>query len=307
MSYSFARKVKEELVQLNTDKEDQGAELFAMIDLASEIGVSEGTPTLWFKSNSPTVARRFLKMIKLRYKIENTLLSKKQGNFKKREQIQIGINEKIDDMILEFGIFGDSDSSEFLTQTPETKLAYLRGAFLTSGSVNDPKTAEYHLEIYAEDKDVILKIQGMMNHFELNAKITKRRKGLIVYLKDATKIEDFLRLIGASDTVFEYEDFRIKRDFNNSINRILNCELANEKKTIVAAHAQLKDIEFIESFHVKLNPKLIQVANLRKQFPEDSLNELIINYEKTYNEKITKSGLNHRFKKINELVLSLRK
>ncbi len=307
MNYSFARIVKDELVQLNTDKEEQGAELFAMIDLASEIGVSGGVPTLWFKSNNPTVSRRFLKMIKNRYKIENSLLTKKQGNFAKKEQIYVGITEKIDDIILEFGIFGDQDASDFLTNTPETKLAYLRGAFLTAGSVNDPKTAEYHLEIYAEDKDIILKIQGMMNIFELNAKITKRRKGLIVYLKDATKIEDFLRLIGASDTVFEYEDIRIKRDFNNSINRILNCELANEKKTIVAAHAQLKDIEFIETHHIRLNEKLLQVAKLRKMFPEDSLNELLINYEKTFNEKITKSGLNHRFKKLNELAVELRK
>src|SRR5690606_24686978 len=200
----------------------------------------------------------------------------------------------------------DDDQSDLLTQSPETKLGYLRGAFLTSGSVNDPKTAEYHLEIYGDNSDVILKIQQLMNQFDLTAKITKRRKGFIVYLKDASNIEDFLRLIGASDTVFEYEDIRIKRDSINSINRILNCEIANEKKAIVATNHQIKDVEVILKYRVPLNEKLQQVVDLRLQNPDASLNELIESFEATYQETITESGLNHRFKKLSEIALGLK-
>nr|WIF88388.1 DNA-binding protein WhiA [Acholeplasma laidlawii] len=229
---SYAKEVKNELIQLNTTNEEQLAELSAMIDLGTELSISEGVPTLWFKSNNPTVARRFLKLLKQQYKIDSTLLTKQQGSFNKGHQVRLGIQESLKQIMQEHGILGDKDASEFLTVSQEAQLSYLRGAFLVSGSVNDPKKAEYHLEIYSENSDTILKIQRLMNFIDMDAKITKRRKGFIVYLKDVNKIEDFLRYIGASQTVFEFEDIRIKRDFNNSINRILNCEIANEKKQL---------------------------------------------------------------------------
>jgi DNA-binding protein WhiA len=303
---SYAKEVKNELIQLNTTNEEQLAELSAMIDLGTELSISEGVPTLWFKSNNPTVARRFLKLLKQQYKIDSTLLTKQQGSFNKGHQVRLGIQESLKQIMQEHGILGDKDASEFLTVSQEAQLSYLRGAFLVSGSVNDPKKAEYHLEIYSENSDTILKIQRLMNFIDMDAKITKRRKGFIVYLKDVNKIEDFLRYIGASQTVFEFEDIRIKRDFNNSINRILNCEIANEKKTIVAANSQLEDIEFIEKYHMRLNDKLLQVIHLRKTHPDASLMELIDEYEVLYGETITKSGLNHRFKKIKDLANELR-
>ncbi|WIF88388.2 DNA-binding protein WhiA [Acholeplasma laidlawii] len=303
---SYAKEVKNELIQLNTTNEEQLAELSAMIDLGTELSISEGVPTLWFKSNNPTVARRFLKLLKQQYKIDSTLLTKQQGSFNKGHQVRLGIQESLKQIMQEHGILGDKDASEFLTVSQEAQLSYLRGAFLVSGSVNDPKKAEYHLEIYSENSDTILKIQRLMNFIDMDAKITKRRKGFIVYLKDVNKIEDFLRYIGASQTVFEFEDIRIKRDFNNSINRILNCEIANEKKTIVAANSQLEDIELIEKYHMRLNDKLLQVIHLRKTYPDASLMELIDEYEVLYGETITKSGLNHRFKKIKDLANELR-
>jgi len=304
---SFAKIVKGELIQLHLTKEEELAELASMIELANELHIVGGEPILWFKSNSPTVARRFLTLLKKLYNVGQTLLTKKQGNFKKGYQIQLGIKDAIEEIRQEHGIFTDNDEVDLLIQTRETKSAYLRGAFLSSGSVNDPKTSEYHLEIYAENKDTILRIQQTMNYFDLNAKITTRRSGYICYLKDVNSIEDFLRIIGASDTVFSFEDIRIKRDFNNSINRIMNCEIANEKKTIVAANQQLEDIKLIEKFKLELNPKLKQAIRLRKQYPDVSLNELVDIFEDEYKEKITKSGLNHRFNKLKELADNLRK
>ncbi len=299
--------MKEELAQLHLSREEQMAELAAFIQLNTELSIEHQVRTLWFKSNNPTVARRFLGIIKNLYPIANTLMTKKQGNFNKGYQIQLGVQEGLDAIISEHDILLDENSSDVLTQTHETKLAYLRGAFLASGSVNDPKTAEYHLEIYSENSEIILFIQKLMNDLELNAKITKRRKGFICYLKDATKIEDFLRYIGASSTVFEYEDIRIKRDFNNSINRVLNCEIANEKKTLDAASDLLKHIRIVEKYKHQLNPKLIQAIQIRKKYPDVPLTELIYHYEQTFNEKITKSGLNHRFNKIKEISLEIRR
>lgn len=298
---SFAKRVKEELVQIQPSKEEALAEFSAMIELGTELAISERVKTLWFKSSNPTVARRFLGLLKGLYKVENTLLTKKQGNFKKGYQIQLGVQEAISDIMVEHSLFGENDKVDLLIQNEETIKAYLRGAFLTTGSVNDPKTSEYHLEIYSENKDSILRIQRLMNEFGLNAKITKRRNGLICYLKDVTSIEDFLRVIGASDTVFEYEDIRIKRDFNNSINRVLNCEIANEKKTIQAANIQMKYIDYIEKSRVKVDYKILQAMEIRKENPDASLNELVEYFEEKYKEKITKSGLSHRFSKLKEI------
>lgn len=298
---SFAKRVKEELVQIQPSKEEALAEFSAMIELGTELAISERVKTLWFKSNNPTVARRFLGLLKGLYKVENTLLTKKQGNFKKGYQIQLGVQEAISDIMVEHSLFGENDKVDLLIQNEETIKAYLRGAFLTTGSVNDPKTSEYHLEIYSENKDSILRIQRLMNEFGLNAKITKRRNGLICYLKDVTSIEDFLRIIGASDTVFEYEDIRIKRDFNNSINRVLNCEIANEKKTIQAANIQMKYIDYIEKSRVKVDYKILQAMEIRKENPDASLKELVEYFEEKYKERITKSGLSHRFSKLKEI------
>src|SRR5690606_33596692 len=249
--------------------------------------------TLWFKSNNPTVARRFLKLLKQQYKIESTLLTKRQENFNKGYQIRLGVQEALNEIMLEHGILGDKDETEFLTFSPETKLSYLRGAFLVSGSVNDPKTAEYHLEIYSDNTDHILRIQRLMNEIDMNAKVTKRRKGYIVYLKDVNKIEDILRYIGASQTVFEFEDIRIKRDINknlnNAINSIPNCEIAKEKKTIMAAKRKLENITLIESYRLDINEKVQHAIDLRKQYPHASLAEVIEHFESNHGETITKS------------------
>jgi DNA-binding protein WhiA len=304
---SFAKIVKEELAQLHLTKQEEMAELSALIQLNTELSIENHQRTLWFKSNNPTVARRFLSLLKALYPVDNTLMTKKQGNFNKGYQIQLGVQQELDAIISEHDILSDQSSSDMLTQSDETKQAYLRGAFLASGSVNDPKTAEYHLEIYSENSETILFIQRLMNEFELNAKITKRRNGYICYLKDATKIEDFLRYIGASTTVFEFEDLRIKRDFNNSINRVLNCEIANEKKTLDAAEEILKHIKVVEKYKYHLSDKLKKAISIRKQYPDVSLKELIEYYEQTYHEKITKSGLNHRFNKIKEISEEIRR
>ncbi len=302
---SYAKKVKEELTHIKASKEEEMAELTAMMDLATELRIENKIKSLWFKTNNPTIARRFLTLLKNNYKIDSTFLTKRQGNFNRGYQIELGIKDDLESIFLEHSILTEIDNTYLLTLTDDAKRAYLRGAFLTSGSVNDPKRSEYHLEIYTENKNVILRIQSLMNYFDLNAKITNRRKGVICYLKEVGKIEDFLRIIGASDMVYLFEDIRIKRDFNNSINRVLNCEIANEKKAIKAANEQIEHIKIIENYKFRLSDKLYKALRLRKKNPDATLNELVSLYEDEYEEKISKSGLNHRFSKIKEIAINL--
>jgi len=301
---SFARTVKEELVTVPVELDEQLAEFSAFLNLNTEFHIESKHKMLDFKTNNPTVARRFLQLVRTLYQAETSLITQKQIKLKQRQTVIIRIQSKVEDIVNEHGMFDHPiENQELVTQSTESKRAYLRAAFLSSGSVNHPKTAEYHLELFSKSSDQIVFIQQLMNSFDLNAKITTRRQGFIVYLKDAEHISDFLQVVGAQNSVFQFEDIRIKRDFNNSINRVMNCEIANEKKVFVAATEQLDYIETIEKFIPEhhIDEKMKMVMNLRKENPESSLLDLTIAYELAYGESISKSGLNHRLVKIKQL------
>ena len=201
--------------------------------------------------------------------------------------------------------YSSSDHDEII-QKECCKKAYLRGAFLVSGSVNDP-SGSYHLELSCQASDEILYIQRLMNEFNLNAKITKRRNNLICYIKEVERITDFLCLIGAQDSFFKFQEIRIKRDLNSNINRVINCEVANLAKTMIFVKEQMNDISLIESIipSDKIDEKLKEIIDLRKENPESSMNDLV-QIMASRGKKITKSGINHRFRKIHELACSLR-
>lgn len=298
---SFAKIVKEELVTVPIELEEQIAEFSAFINLNGEFHIESKRKMLDFKTNNPTVAKRFLQLVRSLYQSETSLLTQKLNKLNQRNAIIIRIQSNVEDIVNEHGLLDDPiDNEELSTANPEAKKAFLRAAFLAGGSINHPKTAEYHLEIFTKDANQVVFLQSIMNFFELNAKITKRRQGFICYIKDAQGISDFLQLVGAQQALFQFEDIRIKRDFNNSINRVMNMEIANEKKAIVAANEQMKDIEIVEKYIPKgqIDEKSRQVIELRKAYPEASLMELVDLYEETYHDQISKSGMNHRLVKI---------
>lgn len=306
---SFARTVKEELVSIPADSHEQLAEFSAFLNLSSEFHIAEKKKMLDFKTNNPTVAKRFLQLTRSLYQAETSLITQKLNKLNQRQSIIIRILSRVEDIINEHGILDNPiENQELTTETREAKRAYLRAAFLCGGSINHPKTAEYHLEIFARDANQIVFMQSLINFFELNAKITKRRNGFIVYLKDAEGISDCLQIMGAQNSQFQFEDIRIKRDFNNSINRVMNCEIANEKKAIVAANQQLKDIELIEHYipETQIDVKIRNIMKLRKDHPDASLKELIEHYEVIYQDIISKSGMNHRLIKIKEMASNIR-
>ena len=189
---------------------------------------------------------------------------------------------------------------EKIMTSEQRAMSYLRGAFLAAGSVNNPETSRYHLEIYSLYESHNEDIAEMMNHFGLNAKTTKRRNGYIVYLKEAERIADFLQLIGATNSMLKFEDIRIVRDMRNSVNRLVNCENANINKTVAAAERQVENIKYLRDTIGldSLPQKLQEIAVLRLDNPEVSLKEL---GDMVPSGAISKSGINHRLRKINQL------
>ena len=169
--------------------------------------------------------------------------------------------------------------------------------------MNDPKTSKYHLEFLVDSLEYAKFINKMLNNLELNSKIIKREKKYMIYIKEAEKISDFLRIIKAYNGVMYYEDIRIYRDHKNMTNRLNNCEQANMDKVFFTASSQLSDIEKIKKFNMLdlIDSKLKEVIEYRVKYPEASLAELSVIMSND-GIKITKSGLNHRFRKIKEIV-----
>lgn len=142
-------------------------------------------------------------------------------------------------------------------------------------------------------------VNGVLTEFGISTKMMKRKKSLVIYLKDSEIIADFLRIIGSNKAVIEYEQAKVEKEYRNNMNRKINFEVANIDKTAVAASEQLKDIMILKEAKKfqKLPPNLKQIANLRVKYPEASLEKIGSMLE----PKLSRSGVSHRFKKIKEL------
>ena len=185
--------------------------------------------------------------------------------------------------------------------------SYIKGIFLARGSINDPKTSRYHLEIIVDNEKYAEFVNTLLNNYNLNSKILKRENKYMIYIKESEKIGDFLRLIGTTKALLYYEDIRIYRDHVNMTNRLNNCEQANVDRIIQTATEQIKDIELIKKHGIELLSEKEQIAaNYRLKYKDASLQELseIISLET--NTQITKPGLHHRFDKIKKLAQKLR-
>lgn len=294
---SFTSIVKNEVSNLDTKNTENITELSSIIRSIGDI-----SDNIKIQTENESVARRILNLIKDIYHITPRIIVRKGYNFNKNLLYIIEINTKINQIIDSLEL-NDELPKEYMYSDEYLLRAYLRGTFLSVGSVNDPKKSRYHLEFMVNTKVYADFISGLLNNFNLNSKVLKRENRYMVYIKEAEKIGDFLRLIEAKNALFYFEDIRIYRDHKNMTNRLNNCEQANVDKIIETANNQIKDIKKIEEIGGidLLDEKTKEAAIYRKKYPESSLIELseIISLET--GNKITKSGLYHRFNKIKEI------
>ena len=304
MSYSFD--VKEDILKFNTEASQHLVELQALLRFSGEVIISNPLK-LSFTSTNMQVIRYFITLVKQFYTdVEYVLASRQQQKLNKQTFYSCVISNCAKTIIEDLGVLDPVPyNKEEILDSPNLIVAYLRGAFLAKGSVNDPATSNYHLEIVTDKESEALFVQRIMNYYEINARIAKRKNNLIVYIKEKDTIIDFLRRLGANVTMNEFENIVIKRSLAADVNRLLNIDVANQQKTNNAAKEQLKYIKYIEmNFQLeKLDPKLLMVMKVRKDNPEASLNELVEIINEIYEDNITKSGLNHRFRKLKELAL----
>ncbi|MGX7092089.1 DNA-binding protein WhiA [Hutsoniella sourekii] len=305
---TFASEVKKECTLLEVHREHAKAELTALIRMNGAVSIYNQQFILNVQTENAAIARRIYSLLKTFYQTEGELIVRRKMKLKKNNvyivRCRYGVKNILADLKIFNGLAIDTAIEDDILNDDSLTRSYLRGAFLAGGSVNDPGSNNYHLEIYSNYENHNDAICYLMNKFNLNAKTVQRRNGYITYLKEAEKISDFLALIGADAAVLKFEDIRILRDVRNSVNRLVNCENANMNKTITASQKQIQAIRLLDE-QVGLSSlpeKLELMARFRLENPDMSLKEL---GELVPGGPISKSGVNHRLRKLIELADNL--
>jgi hypothetical protein len=306
---SFAAQTKKELTLIEADGCCERAELSALIRMNGSVSVSSRKVVLDISTENAAIARRIYSLLKKHYEVHVELLVRKKMRLKKNNvyivRIPAGVQEILSELkIVSEGFMFNLGIDKDIVRKPCCKRSYLRGAFLAGGSVNNPEGSSYHLEISSMYQEHCEALVDLANKFDLNARCIERKKGFIFYIKEGEKIIELLNIIGAHQALFKFEDVRIMRDMRNSVNRIVNCETANLNKTIGAAVRQIENIKLLqrEVGLDSLPDKLKEVAEIRLQHPDMNLTEV----GEMLGGKVSKSGVNHRLRKIDELAEKIR-
>ena len=301
---SFTKRVKEEIIVFNGTKSENIACLSAFFRTNARF--EEGKIELF--TELLDIVNWLKDVLKNIYNVEVAVQTLKSSALNKNNIYIVCVCDKWDFILKDLSVVDESRQfldvpKDYIISDKEEIKSYIKGMFLSKGSINDPKTAQYHLEFLFDNKYEAVLVQRLLNGFDLNCKILMRDKKYMVYLKDSEKISDFLKILGASNAVMYYENIRVFKEQKNITNRLNNCEQANIDKIIQTSTNQINQIKYIDDkIGIELlDEKLKEAVEYRLKYPEASLVELseIISLET--NKKITKSGLNHRFRKIKDI------
>jgi DNA-binding protein WhiA len=307
---SFAAHTKKELTQIEGSPCCSKAELSALIRMNGSIQLGNNRFILEIITENAAIARRIYTLVKELFQAHAELLVRKKMRLKKNNIYMVRLPQNAQSILETLHIYHEGS---FLQGIPKEivkkkccRRAYLRGAFLAGGSVNHPESNSYHLEIFTLYQKHGDDLCSLANQFHLNARCIERKKGYVMYLKEGEKITEFLSVIGAHQALLYFEDVRIVKDMRNSVNRLVNCETANMNKSVSAAMKQVENIRLIdrELGLDQLPERLREVAEMRIKHSELNLTEL---GEMLPSGKVSKSGVNHRLRKINEIALKLQR
>ena len=311
---SFSGMVKEELSKrTGASRHCQIAELAAMYLLCGKLKCTQGQElVLWVQTENQWVARKCFTILQKTFNIETDITVHESAHLKRSRVYHVTTRETEQALeILEavkLVVKGSTDGTlklgnAVILQRNCCKRAFIRVAFLASGSISDPQKG-YHFEIVCPDEEKAQQLQEIIRSFHIDAKIVLRKKSYVVYVKEGAQIVDILAVMEANVALMDLENIRILKEMRNSVNRKVNCETANINKTVNAAVKQVEDIRLIErkAGFESLSEGLEEIARLRLQYPEATLKELGM----MLNPQVGKSGVNHRLRKLSMIAEELR-
>lgn len=300
---SFSAEAKNEICSNKIDEHDVITELAALTYACGSLSISAGNIKIKYSTENKSTAKHIRKIITDILKLE-TDVEIKENRLKKLNTYTV----RADDGKLLLSVLGlnlkdllNGIMPKYLYKSENGKAALLRGAFLGSGSVSDPKK-NYHFEFVTQKEPFADILLTALNHFEINAKKIIRKDSYVIYLNEGDGIAALLTKIGAYASILNFENIRVLKETRNNVNRAVNCETANINKTVNAALRQRDNIRLIESSIglKKLSATLREACALRVAYPDASLSEL------SEISGVSKSALNHRLRKINAIANSLK-
>ena len=299
---SFTTKLKEEITQSNISKVESLAEFASFIRFAGQIKKDKIILTM----ENASVARRIYKDLKYNYGINIKITIRIQRRFRVKQIYILEISEKVNLILESLNIKQNGKKilpNDYFVDTIEEKIAFLKGAFLATGSINDPSSSGYHLEFTSPYKKDGIYICKLLKDFNIISKVLKRNNHYMIYIKSSEMISDLIKLFGATNSLFYFEDIRIYRDHKNMINRLNNCEIANQEKVLKSGMKQLEDIQYLKKYDLLglLDENVREAIKYRESYPETSLQELADIISSETGRTIGKSGINHYFIKVKKL------
>ncbi len=306
---SFTHKVKEELA-LNeySDFLAKKALLSGFTSINGRFLIKNKETIIALSTEHAKVAKLIYQLFHQLYDIDPRLTYSRKMKFDKKVCFNIIIDEKADEILddLEISLYETNTKKSFVKNDDNLKY-FIVGAFLATGSCNDPISSNYHLEISCQDEllaEYICKLTNKCKPISFSTKVIQRRSYYVVYLKKSDQIVDFLAFLGAHNCCLDFEEIRVERDFRNNDNRLQICENANVIRTVESSHRQKEDIDLIEQYfgiNNIPNIKMKTLCYLRLENEEMSMQDLadLLSYE--IGTKVTKSNINHLFRSIHEL------
>lgn len=294
--------------------------LYGIICSTGEV-IGENQPTIKITTDIEELFPYINSLLKNLYGEEAKCEIGKSFTITKTVYYDITIGENISkNLLIDCGYYSLEDGKFVREETTKYALAekcceesFVKGVFIgcatssirISERAQDKTSSGYHLEFASKDENLLKQIADILSSFEISSKMTERKHGFVLYFKEASQVSDILALVGAFNSVLTLQDEIAKRELRNKVNRRINCESANISKTVNASLRQLDAIELIDRKIglESLSPDLEEVAILRLANPEETLEDLI----KLSNIELTKSGLNHRFRKILKIAEELNK
>lgn len=270
----------------------------------------ENKKMLLMPTNNAKVAKYIYQLIKEVYDADITFSYQVAQKFKKKTLFIVVVQSGVDEILDDLGLtLFDSAISRRVVYSDDTAAGFVTGAFLASGSVNDPKSINYHLEIVTSNEQLAQRLSRLIERFDranFTPKVQKRRNKYIVYLKKSDQIGEFLIFIGAINSSLYFENIRIERDMQNVVNRMFVCDEANYAKTLKSSKEQIENIKIVQKYYgakPEDNEKLAALMELRLEKEDATLSELAdLLTEKLNSPKpISKSNVNHLFIKLRKL------
>lgn len=301
---SFTSKIKNEISKDIYSLSENMAELSAILNISVKIDTNK----FEIYTENVSVARRIYKLLKDIYHIDIKMDTSEINTLRGNKIIVLIVEDKVELILNDLCIIKNNERlyypSLYLVDELKDKQSYLRGVFLMCGSINDPKTSRYHCEFVISNYDTASYVNNLLNEMNFKSKLIKRDKNYMVYIKESERISDFIKMLNATNALFYFEDIRIYRDHKNMTNRLNNCEQANVDKSIQASNEQLKLISKLKSLIDidLLDDRIKEICFYKEKYPESSMAELAQIISSETEKTISKSCVNHRFRKIKEII-----